>query len=146
MFPGYSRCFNLYGFGKLNSYSFHARQLTDTVFECVWDQNKPLGYTENISESTPKMLSWRLLTCYNDTSHWSDKLWVYCAGTTTKMEIDSLCQLKWKLSLTLALASTCAPLRSKMRMMSVWLARAAKCSGVSPRTVGTSGLASFCSR
>lgn len=47
---------------------------------------------------------------------------------------------------TRALASTWAPLRSNIRMISVWLARAAKCSGVSPRTVGRSGLASCCSK
>lgn len=51
-----------------------------------------------------------------------------------------------KMLLTLALASTCAPLRRRMRMMSVWFALAARCSGVSPRTVGTSGLALCCSR
>ena len=48
--------------------------------------------------------------------------------------------------LTLALASTRAPLRRRMRMISVWLARAARWRGVSPLTVGTSGLASCCSK
>ena len=45
--------------------------------------------------------------------------------------------------LTLALASTLAPFLSKILMMSVWLARAARCSGVSPLTVASSGLAWF---
>lgn len=48
--------------------------------------------------------------------------------------------------LTLARASTLAPFLSKIRIMSVWLALAARCRGVSPLTVGTSGLASCCSR
>ena len=43
--------------------------------------------------------------------------------------------------LTLALASTLAPFLSRIRMMSVWLARAARWRGVSPRTVASSGLA-----
>lgn len=45
--------------------------------------------------------------------------------------------------LTLALASTLAPFLNNILMISVWLARAAKCRGVSPLTVGTSGFDPF---
>ena len=46
-----------------------------------------------------------------------------------------------KIRLTLALASTLAPFLRRILMMSVWLARAARWRGVSPRTVASSGLA-----
>ena len=46
-----------------------------------------------------------------------------------------------KIILTLALASTLAPFLRRILMMSVWLARAARWRGVSPRTVASSGLA-----
>lgn len=48
--------------------------------------------------------------------------------------------------LTLALASTWAPFLRSILIISVWFALAAKCNGVSPLTVGISGLASCCSK
>ena len=64
----------------------------------------------------------------------------------TKCLHTVVAEVSEEMSLTRALASTLAALRSRMRRMSVWLARAARCSEVSPRTVVELGLAPCCSR
>jgi len=69
---------------------------------------------------------------------------VFIADRTKWNEQKWTNELQWQR--TLALASTCAPFRRRMRITSVWLARAAKCNAVSPLTVVVSMPAPCCSR